>query len=154
MDDFEKDDLEEKPLEGEDLVNSCAPTFDDDKDLLKWKEHFQKFNHDLGKDYLSFLGDPIYDTSNEGSVDFEAFGQPHMDEAASEFSHVHFQPSISTNDVDLEKHEGVFCHFDADLGKPCFPSSRANLDHYFQPYSSVISAGLGQQNDVLFAVLE
>jgi len=84
MDDFERDDLEEKPLEGEKFVNVFASLFEEDKGSEGYEvidNTFQIFDHgrqDCWKNY----GDPIYDTSsdvsNEEIADFESWGQPNM----------------------------------------------------------------------------
>ena len=68
------------PWEGKDFANFFAPTFDNEKSsqgYVVMDEQFQNFDHGLGRAYWSFIGDAIYDISNEGIADFEAFGQPH-----------------------------------------------------------------------------
>jgi hypothetical protein len=55
----------------------------------------------LDEDYWRFLGDPIYDSSSEKSVDFEAHGQPNITEANSEFFAINFWPYSFVNHVEV-----------------------------------------------------
>lgn len=78
-----------------------ASTFIEDRGSQEYDDlakHFQKFDHNLDKDYCEFLGDPIYDTSREGSADFEALGQHNIIEANPKTSIVNFQQCSHVND--------------------------------------------------------
>ena len=64
-------------------INDESPEDDRFKDLFATKDDFHVYNevcfshddHDMDADYWKFIGNPIYDYSSEGRVNFEDLGK-------------------------------------------------------------------------------
>jgi hypothetical protein len=97
--DLERDNLEDKPLNNDELANAFTSPFDEDNGTLGHEVMditFHIFYHDRNWDYWKHYGDPIYDAYSDVSieeiVDFEVYGQPNIEEVNSENLHDIFQP--------------------------------------------------------------
>lgn len=80
--------FEDKTFEDDRFENDFASTFEDrgSQGCDVMDVHFPIFYHSLGDDCRTFVGDRNYNASYDGSVDFEALGQPILEE----ISHDHF----------------------------------------------------------------
>ena len=84
-------------------------------------------------DYWKSIVKPIYDSSNEGSVNFQDLGEPNF----YEYSYELVQPCLFTIDDDIGLHMEDSIR---DIEQPGLPFPRLDLNHHFQPLFSRIDA--------------
>ena len=76
-------------------LNLFSSTSNEDLGSQEHDINFLNLYFDLDRCYWEFLGDPIYDASRKGSVDFEFIGQRSIRESSSNNLHENLEIYIT-----------------------------------------------------------